>query len=174
MNSRQESLIRSLSEGKYFGEKALQIDGSKRTANIIAKSKRVVCLTLEKKDFDKLIGNIGAAQNPTEPFTLSIPPTPRGSLTAPHVPSKASKMRPRHKAIELDELEKVICMGAGAYGRVDLVKSPRLGKVFALKKIQKVNSIKYHDGGLINSLKSTSKLLLNIISFTPHSILPEA
>lgn len=52
-----ESFIRTIGKGSYFGEKALRNESGKRGANVIAKSKKVRCMTLEKKHFHLLIGD---------------------------------------------------------------------------------------------------------------------
>lgn len=52
-----EEEIRILGRGEYFGEKAL-IKEDKRTANIIAMSPGVECLTLDRESFSKHIGDL--------------------------------------------------------------------------------------------------------------------
>lgn len=52
-----EEEIRILGRGEYFGEKAL-IKEDKRTANIIAMSPGVECLTLDRESFTKHIGDL--------------------------------------------------------------------------------------------------------------------
>lgn len=53
----EEEEIRTLVRGDYFGEQAL-IKEDKRTANIIAMSPGVECLTLDRDSFIQLIGNL--------------------------------------------------------------------------------------------------------------------
>ena len=57
LESEAESFIRTIGRGSYFGEKALRNESGKRGANVIAKSKKVRCMTLEKKHFHQLIGD---------------------------------------------------------------------------------------------------------------------
>lgn len=52
-----EEEIRILVRGEYFGEQAL-IREDKRTANIIAMSPGVECLTLDRESFTKHIGDL--------------------------------------------------------------------------------------------------------------------
>jgi hypothetical protein len=52
-----EDEIRVLKRGEYFGEQAL-IKEDKRTANIIAMSPGVECLTLDRESFTQHIGDL--------------------------------------------------------------------------------------------------------------------
>lgn len=52
-----EEDIRTLTRGDYFGEQAL-LKEDKRTANIIAMSPGVECLTLDRESFSQLIGDL--------------------------------------------------------------------------------------------------------------------
>jgi cGMP-dependent protein kinase 1 len=52
-----EEEIRVLGRGDYFGEQSL-IKEDKRSANIIACSPGVECLTLDREAFKQLIGNL--------------------------------------------------------------------------------------------------------------------
>lgn len=55
--SSTEEEIRVLGRGEYFGEQAL-IKEDKRTANIIAMSPGVECLTLDRDSFNQHIGDL--------------------------------------------------------------------------------------------------------------------
>lgn len=55
--STKEEEIRILHRGDYFGEQAL-IKEDKRTANIIALSPGVECLTLDRESFNQHIGDL--------------------------------------------------------------------------------------------------------------------
>lgn len=57
LGSQQEQEIRTLTRGDYFGEQAL-IKEDKRTANIIALSPGVECLTLDRDSFNLHIGDL--------------------------------------------------------------------------------------------------------------------
>lgn len=54
---KQEKIIKILKEGDYFGELALLNKDSKRTATVKALSK-VLCLTLSRADFIRLLGSV--------------------------------------------------------------------------------------------------------------------
>ena len=56
-NNQAETFIRTIGKGDHFGEKALLNESGKRSANVIAKSDKVRCMTLEKKDFLLHIGD---------------------------------------------------------------------------------------------------------------------
>jgi len=55
--NRNEKIIKTLGEGDYFGEKALINEDSKRTATVKALSE-VLCLTLSRADFIRLLGSV--------------------------------------------------------------------------------------------------------------------
>jgi CRP-like cAMP-binding protein len=57
LGSIKEEEIRTLGRGDYFGEQAL-IKEDKRTANIIALSPGVECLTLDRESFNQHIGDL--------------------------------------------------------------------------------------------------------------------
>lgn len=56
-NQSDEEDIRILQRGDYFGEQAL-LKEDKRTANVIAMSPGVECLTLDRESFSQLIGDL--------------------------------------------------------------------------------------------------------------------
>lgn len=57
LGTQAEQEIRTLTRGDYFGEQAL-IKEDKRTANIIALSPGVECLTLDRDSFNLHIGDL--------------------------------------------------------------------------------------------------------------------
>lgn len=57
----QEEEIRTLGRGDYFGEQSL-IKEDKRSANIIAMSPGVECLTLDRESFKQHIGDLEELQ----------------------------------------------------------------------------------------------------------------
>ena len=57
IDNQTETFIRTISKGWHFGEKALLNETGKRGANVIAKSDKVRCMTLEKKHFLLHIGD---------------------------------------------------------------------------------------------------------------------
>ena len=52
---RVEKYVGTLKQGSYFGERAL-ITNERRAASIIAKTERLECLTLDRQQFDQLLG----------------------------------------------------------------------------------------------------------------------
>ena len=71
-----ETFIRTIGRGSYFGEKALRNESGKRGANVIAKSDKVRCMTLEKKHFLLLIGDRADKNwdSPVEPSVKHLRP----------------------------------------------------------------------------------------------------
>jgi len=49
--------VKDYTKGDYFGERAL-LTSEFRAANIIVTSDEAVCLSLEKKTFDRLLGSL--------------------------------------------------------------------------------------------------------------------
>ncbi|XP_050088154.1 cGMP-dependent protein kinase, isozyme 1 [Anopheles aquasalis] len=126
--------IRILVRGEYFGEQAL-IKEDKRTANIIAMSPGVECLTLDRESFTKHIGDLCELQEKNygdEERVLAF-----RNLENTH-PSLGS-CQPELMDVNLTDLEVVGTLGVGGFGRVELVKLERNGetKVYALKCMKK-------------------------------------
>ncbi|ETN65166.1 cgmp-dependent protein kinase [Anopheles darlingi] len=126
--------IRILVRGEYFGEQAL-IREDKRTANIIAMSPGVECLTLDRESFTKHIGDLCELQEKNygdEERVLAF-----RNLENTH-PSLGS-CQPELMDVNLTDLEVVGTLGVGGFGRVELVKLERNGetKVYALKCMKK-------------------------------------
>uniref|UniRef100_A0A182NTB8 cGMP-dependent protein kinase n=1 Tax=Anopheles dirus TaxID=7168 RepID=A0A182NTB8_9DIPT len=126
--------IRILVRGEYFGEQAL-IREDKRTANIIAMSPGVECLTLDRESFTKHIGDLCELQEKNygdEERVLAF-----RNLENTH-PSLGS-CQPELLDVNLTDLEVVGTLGVGGFGRVELVKLERNGdtQVYALKCMKK-------------------------------------
>uniref|UniRef100_A0A182J8D1 cGMP-dependent protein kinase n=1 Tax=Anopheles atroparvus TaxID=41427 RepID=A0A182J8D1_ANOAO len=126
--------IRILVRGEYFGEQAL-IKEDKRTANIIAMSPGVECLTLDRESFTKHIGDLCELQEKNygdEERVLAF-----RNLENTH-PSLGSS-QPELLDVNLSDLEVVGTLGVGGFGRVELVKVERNGdtQVYALKCMKK-------------------------------------
>ncbi|XP_058168096.1 cGMP-dependent protein kinase, isozyme 1 [Anopheles ziemanni] len=126
--------IRILVRGEYFGEQAL-IKEDKRTANIIAMSPGVECLTLDRESFTKHIGDLCELQEKNygdEERVLAF-----RNLENTH-PSLGS-CQPELMDVNLSDLEVVGTLGVGGFGRVELVKVERNGdtQVYALKCMKK-------------------------------------
>uniref|UniRef100_A0A182K5Y2 cGMP-dependent protein kinase n=1 Tax=Anopheles christyi TaxID=43041 RepID=A0A182K5Y2_9DIPT len=126
--------IRILVRGEYFGEQAL-IREDKRTANIIAMSPGVECLTLDRESFTKHIGDLCELQEKNygdEERVLAF-----RNLENTH-PSLGS-CQPELMDVNLTDLEVMGTLGVGGFGRVELVKLERNGdtQVYALKCMKK-------------------------------------
>uniref|UniRef100_A0A182YPT9 cGMP-dependent protein kinase n=1 Tax=Anopheles stephensi TaxID=30069 RepID=A0A182YPT9_ANOST len=126
--------IRILVRGEYFGEQAL-IREDKRTANIIAMSPGVECLTLDRESFTKHIGDLCELQEKNygdEERVLAF-----RNLENTH-PSLGS-CQPELLDVNLTDLEVIGTLGVGGFGRVELVKLERNGdtQVYALKCMKK-------------------------------------
>ncbi|XP_053673638.1 cGMP-dependent protein kinase, isozyme 1-like [Anopheles nili] len=126
--------IRILVRGEYFGEQAL-IKEDKRTANIIAMSPGVECLTLDRESFTKHIGDLCELQEKNygdEERVLAF-----RNLENTH-PSLGS-CQPELMDVNLADLDVVGTLGVGGFGRVELVKVDRNEdtQVYALKCMKK-------------------------------------
>ncbi|KXJ74903.1 hypothetical protein RP20_CCG012738 [Aedes albopictus] len=131
-----EEEIRILGRGEYFGEKAL-IKEDKRTANIIAMSPGVECLTLDRESFSKHIGDLCELHEKDygdEQRVLAF-----RNLENNNLPSSLDQVKPELMDVELMDLNVVGTLGVGGFGRVELVKLERNGvvQVFALKCMKK-------------------------------------
>ncbi|XP_055636184.1 cGMP-dependent protein kinase, isozyme 1 isoform X2 [Toxorhynchites rutilus septentrionalis] len=130
-----EEEIRILGRGEYFGEKAL-IKEDKRTANIIAMSPGVECLTLDRESFTKHIGDLcelhqkdyGDEERVSAFRSLANKP-----------PAALDAAKQELMDVEFSQLETVGTLGVGGFGRVELVKLERNGvvQVYALKCMKK-------------------------------------
>uniref|UniRef100_A0A182MBA8 cGMP-dependent protein kinase n=1 Tax=Anopheles culicifacies TaxID=139723 RepID=A0A182MBA8_9DIPT len=134
--------IRILVRGEYFGEQAL-IREDKRTANIIAMSPGVECLTLDRESFTKHIGDLCELQEKNygdEERVLAFRnlenthPSLGSCQPALHLLSSTELLD-----VNLADLEVVGTLGVGGFGRVELVKLERNGdtQVYALKCMKK-------------------------------------
>jgi len=126
----KEDEIRTLSKGDYFGEQAL-LKTDLRTANVIATSETVECLTLDRDSFFQLVGDISELRDKkygdiTNGKELAIEKQQVG------IPNK------EYVDIELDDMEVIATLGVGGFGRVELVKCrKRPSAAFALKCLKK-------------------------------------
>lgn len=121
----QESTLRTLGRGDYFGEKALlEDDQSRRTANVIATT-AVSCLTVDRDHFRQLIGSV-----PTYQPEIAL----GGSGPAKHEFDDTAEFR------TLDKKDFVIkgTLGMGGFGRVELVQLAQdKTRSFAIKCLKK-------------------------------------
>lgn len=135
----EEEEIRTLGRGDYFGERAL-IKEDKRTANIIAMAPGVECLTLDRKSFSQLIGDLCELREKDYGDETRVLAMKRSESRARLFAAEAAV--PEHQDIAIDALEVVATLGIGGFGRVELVKHvPADGggevRAFALKCLKK-------------------------------------
>jgi cGMP-dependent protein kinase len=136
-----EEEIRTLGRGEYFGEQAL-IKEDKRTANIIAISPGVECLTLDRESFIQHIGHLCELREKDygdkERFYAL-----KNSHAQPVPVAVNSAFDKDYADIELKDLNVVATVGIGGFGRVELVKYSKNNviKIFALKQMKKQHII---------------------------------
>ena len=132
--SKKEEEIRFLTRGDYFGEQAL-IKQENRTANILAMSPGVECLTLDRESFNQHIGDLCELHEKDygdEDRILTV----KDSVSRP---TSLEEFEPEPLDIKIDDLEIVGTLGIGGFGRVELVTSGK-GKrqtTYALKCMKK-------------------------------------
>lgn len=114
-----EEEIRVLGRGDYFGEQAL-IKEDKRTANIVALSPGVECLTLDRASFRKYIGDL------SELHAIDYGDEWRATSFKEHEKELLGGLNgannPQLLHIDLSDLEIVATLGVGGFGRVELVR----------------------------------------------------
>jgi len=128
-NDNKEEEIRALSKGDYFGEQAL-LKTDLRTANVVASSDTLECLTLDRESFFQLVGDLNELKD----------------KTYKDIPNGKDEMREKqmiqtskeYVGVSLDDLEVIATLGVGGFGRVELVKCRNKPSVaFALKCLKK-------------------------------------
>jgi len=124
-----EAEIRSLTKGDYFGEQAM-LKTDMRTANVIATSEVVECLTLDRDSFFQLVGDLSELRDKSY-----------GDANGKDLASEKAQITETAKEfidITLDDLEVIATLGVGGFGRVELVKCRnRPSTAFALKCLKK-------------------------------------
>ncbi|KAH8323403.1 hypothetical protein KR067_007725 [Drosophila pandora] len=138
-SSTEETELRTLARGDYFGEQAL-INEDKRTANIIALPPGVECLTLDRDSFKRLIGDLCELKEKDygdESRMLAMKQAEGGNQAAEQ--PKTSRAEMEFPDLKLTDLEVVSTLGIGGFGRVELVKAYQENRVdtFALKCLKK-------------------------------------
>lgn len=130
-NNKEEE-IRTLTKGDYFGEQAL-LKTDLRTANVIATSETVECLTLDRDSFFQLVGDLSELREKKYGDIIN------GKDVASEK-QQVGKVHPSKEFvdIELDDMEVIATLGVGGFGRVELVKCrKRPSTAFALKCLKK-------------------------------------
>ncbi|KAF4105530.1 hypothetical protein G5714_013192 [Onychostoma macrolepis] len=141
--------IKSLGVGDYFGEKAL-ISEDVRSANIIAKENDTQCLVVDRDNFNQMVGTYEELQAYLKEYVeqLSLSDERRNAVPQSPLyersPEAAELRRLKEKAAGLSsdsflkELQVVVTLGMGGFGRVELVKLENSeDTAFALKCIKK-------------------------------------
>ncbi|KAG5675681.1 hypothetical protein PVAND_005566 [Polypedilum vanderplanki] len=121
-DSFEETFIRTLGKGDFFGEKALQGDDL-RTANIICDSPEgVTCLVIDRETFIQLISNLDEVKNRyTDESTI-----------------ERRRINEEFREVQLTDLRIITTLGVGGFGRVELVQiKDDATRSYALKQMKK-------------------------------------
>lgn len=154
----REENMRDLGRGDYFGEQAL-LKTDMRTANVIALSETVECLTLDRESFFQLVGDLSELREKDYTDLQHSPGSGRDQKEFLPQPSVESL------DIELDDLEVVATLGIGGFGRVELVKSrDRPSVCYALKCLKKQHIVETQQQEHVFSER-------NIMSETRHQFI---
>ncbi|XP_016945519.2 cGMP-dependent protein kinase, isozyme 1 [Drosophila suzukii] len=134
----EETELRTLSRGDYFGEQAL-INEDKRTANIIALSPGVECLTLDRDSFKRLIGDLCELKEKDYGDESRMLAMKQARESSEEEPKPKEQLQQEFPDLKLTDLEVVSTLGIGGFGRVELVKAHHQDRVdiFALKCLKK-------------------------------------
>lgn len=124
-NSLEETLVRTLSKGDFFGEKALQGEDI-RTASVIADDEEgVSCLVIDNSSFEQLISRLEGVKNR-------------------YIDDGLIRKQINHEFVDvrLSDLSVVATLGVGGFGRVELVQvGGHRGRSFALKQMKKAQIV---------------------------------
>ncbi|KAH8405193.1 hypothetical protein KR222_008328 [Zaprionus bogoriensis] len=126
---REEQIVAKRKRGDYFGEQAL-MNADVRQASVYADAPGTEVLKLEREAFISYLGTIRQ---------LSEKPSELASANG-RSSNKSAEFDNEHAHIAISDLKKVATLGAGAFGRVDLVTYNN--QTFALKIIKKIEVIK--------------------------------
>ncbi|CAK9821939.1 cGMP-dependent protein kinase, isozyme 1 [Anthophora retusa] len=123
-NKAEQELV-TLEKGDYFGEKALYDDGEpRRQANAIAMSPGVECYTIERQTFLDYLGGLDTIQNKNWNMCQKV--------------TKQNSWDDKFQNLSVTDFESEGTIGAGGYGRVELVTLESMPNVsFARKKVKK-------------------------------------
>ncbi|KAH8374341.1 hypothetical protein KR200_007470 [Drosophila serrata] len=140
-SSAEETELRTLARGDYFGEQAL-INEDKRTANIIALPPGVECLTLDRDSFKRLIGDLCELKEKDygdESRMLAMKQAQHSPDGEEAKEQQQQQLQQEFPDLKLTDLEVVSTLGIGGFGRVELVKAHHQNRIdtFALKCLKK-------------------------------------
>ncbi|XP_077469230.1 cGMP-dependent protein kinase 2 isoform X1 [Stigmatopora argus] len=143
----QPQEIKTLGVGDYFGEKAL-ISEDLRSANIICNENDTHCLVVDRDNFNQMVGTYEELQAYLKEYVeeLSRSDEKRNALPlSTQIDSaEAQELRRLKERIvkiphnqPFQQLEVMVTLGIGGFGRVELVKLKDEDTTFALKCIKK-------------------------------------
>lgn len=123
-----------LGAGSVIGERAL-LSEDKRQATLFAKTD-LKCLSLGRDDFTNAMGSIKELLG-TNPATRR-----RSSAALATTPSSSTDRRNQDQdRFNLSLLNKVARLGAGTFGRVDMMQHATSQRVYAMKSLRKANIV---------------------------------
>ncbi len=126
-----------MSAGEYFGEMAL-LNHEARKAHVIAVGE-VECLVLQRGAFERLLGSLEVimAREMQRRIDMGGGQHHVGKQhgITPHARSGAEP------EIQFADLDMVLTIGMGTFGRVKLVKHRPTGRAMALKQMQKAQIV---------------------------------
>ncbi|XP_044752145.1 cGMP-dependent protein kinase, isozyme 1-like [Coccinella septempunctata] len=126
VTTKAAGVVATLSKGQYFGERAL-INEDVRCATVRAEPPGCECLVLSRKHFIKHFGDIKDFH--------------RISITN-SIKNLSIEDNHKYQDIEMRDLKRIRTIGAGGFGRVDLVQHKKDSNlVFALKYLKKYKCI---------------------------------
>lgn len=123
--------VAELTAGEYFGEGALLKD-EPRAANVVATSDELVCLTMDRAAFEKLLGPLQKI--------MKRELDERDDQMEAVVKRQVSMVE---ETLKLSDLKIMQTLGTGTFGRVRLVSCEKLGRTYALKMLQKAQIVAY-------------------------------
>ncbi|XP_055904580.1 cGMP-dependent protein kinase 1 [Eupeodes corollae] len=126
-----EKIVAHRKRGDYFGEHAI-LNADVRQASVYADPPVTECLKLDRETVISYLGTIPQLRE-----TLDKTPAQERFSSG-----RRSEFERTYAGIELSDLRKIATLGAGAFGRVDLVQHRSDGRTFALKILRKVDVIK--------------------------------
>ncbi|XP_017859798.1 PREDICTED: cGMP-dependent protein kinase 1 [Drosophila arizonae] len=127
--SKQEQVVAKRKRGDYFGEQAL-MNADVRQASVYADAPGTEVLKLDREAFISYLGTIKQ---------LSEKPQEQ-AIENGRASTRSTEFDNEHAHIAISDLKKVATLGAGAFGRVDLVTHNN--QTFALKIIKKIEVVK--------------------------------
>ncbi|XP_023177582.2 cGMP-dependent protein kinase 1 [Drosophila hydei] len=128
-DAKQEQVVAKRKRGDYFGEQAL-MNADVRQASVYADAPGTEVLKLEREAFISYLGTIRQ---------LSEKPKEQTSENG-RTSTRSTEFDNEHAHIAISDLKKVATLGAGAFGRVDLVTHNN--QTYALKIIKKIEVVK--------------------------------